>query len=401
MKKRPRDEAPRRPRGASTRLIHGRPAPVPRNRPSTTPIYQTANFLFDSTEQLHELHQGSEDLYLYTRLRNPTLESAAAHVAEAEEAEAAILTASGLGAISTTCLALLSQGDRLLSIENLYGGTYMMFRNHLPRFGIEVDLFPVDRPAEAERRVTENTKVLYLESPTNPTLAVADLEAYAAIARRHNLVSVIDGTFATPVNQKPLRAGIDVVLHSATKYLGGHSDLVGGVVAGGGPTFNKIRRTCAGLGTNAEPQTAFLIERGLKTLVTRVERQNRSALVIARHLEGHPRVLRVLYPGLESHPQHALARRQMSGFGGMVTFEVEGGLDGAVRVIDRLRWIANGASLGGVESLASSPVLTSQRGWPREALERAGVAPGMVRLSVGLEDLEDLIADLDQALGSP
>ena len=398
MKKHPKDKDPQRPRGTSTRLIHGRGTPVPRNQPSTTPIYQTANFLFDDTEQLRELHEGGEDLYLYTRLRNPTLDSAADRVAEAEGAESALLTSSGLGAISTTCLALLSQGDHLLSIGNLYGGTFRLFRNHLPRFGIEVDLFPVNSPGEAEKGIRENTRMLYLESPTNPTLAIADLKAYAAIARRHHLISVIDSTFASPVNQRPLQSGIDIVLHSATKYLGGHSDLVCGVVAGGGPSFGKIRRASAILGASAAPHTAFLLERGLKTLVARVERQNCSALEIARHLEGHARVVRVYYPGLESHPQHALARSQMDGFGGMITFEVDGKLEGATRVIDRLQWIGNGASLGGVESLAAAPVLTSQRGWPREELEKAGVTHGMIRLSVGLEDTADLIADLDQAL---
>lgn len=389
---------PSRPRGLSSRLIHGiRPA-APRNPPVSTPIYQTSNFEFGSVDELERYYSGEEGLYLYTREANPTLESAAARLAEAEGAEAAFLTSSGMGAISTTCLALLSQGDHLVSVENLYGGAFRLFQRHLPRFGIEVSLFPVERPEEAEKRITPKSRMLYLESPTNPTLAIADLEAYAAIARRHGLVCVIDGTFGTPVNQQPLAARIDIVLHSATKYLGGHSDLIGGAVAGRGEPIRAARRACVVLGTNAEPLTAFLIERGLKTLAARVERQNATALAVARHLEGRRGVRRVLYPGLESHPQHALARRQMRGFGGMVTFEVEGGLEGAKRVLERFRWILNAASLGGVESVASLPVLTSQRGWPREALERAGVAPGMIRLSLGLEEPEDLTADLDRAL---
>ncbi|MEE9218276.1 MAG: aminotransferase class I/II-fold pyridoxal phosphate-dependent enzyme [Acidobacteriota bacterium] len=398
MTKRRKNSDPDRPRGTSSRLIHGRRLAPLRTRPVATPIYQTSNFAFESTEELRRYHAGEPGVYLYTRIGNPTLDSAASRLAEAEGADTAVLTASGLGAISCTCLGLLSHGDRVLSIENLYGGTFKLFQRYLPRFGIGVDLFPVERPEEAEKRIRPETRMLYLESPTNPTLAIADLEAYADIARRHALISVIDGTFASPVNQQPLSLGIDIVLHSATKYLGGHSDLIAGVVAGSGEPLQRIRHACSALGINTEPQTAFLLERGLKTLVVRVERQNQSALQIARYLEAHSGVRRALYPGLESHPQHALARRQMRGFGGVVTFEIEGGLEAAVRLIDRLRLFANAASLGGVESLASSPLLTSQRGWPKEILGRAGVLPGMVRLSVGLEDVEDLIGDLDQAL---
>jgi cystathionine beta-lyase/cystathionine gamma-synthase len=394
----PGGEPPRR-RGLGSRLIHGRRVPAPRNRPVSTPIYQTANFEFSSIEEMERYYRGeTEDLYLYTREANPTVESAAARLAEAEGAELALLTSSGMGAITTTCLALLSQGEHVVSVANLYGGAFRLFQRHLSRFGIGVDFFPVERPEEAEKRIHPRTRLLYLESPTNPTLALADFEVYAAMARKHGLLSVIDGTFGTPVNQQPLAAGIDIVVHSATKYLGGHSDLVAGAVAGRGEAIRKVRRASVALGTNAEPQTAFLVERGLKTLVVRVEAQNRGALAIARHLEGMRGVLRVHHPGLESHPQHALARRQMRGFGGMVTFEVEGGLPAATRVIDRFGLIGRAASLGGVESVASLPVLTSQRGWPAEALRMAGVTDGMVRLSVGLEDTEDLIEDLDQAL---
>ncbi len=393
----PSDPGPR-PRGLASRILHPRRTPEPRNRPISTPIYQTSNFELASVEELERYYAGEDGLYLYTREGNPTLDAAAARLAEAEGAESAFLTSSGMGAISATCLALLSQGERLAAVENLYGGAFKLFQRHLPRFGVGVDLFPVQRPEEAERCIAPETRVLYLESPTNPTLAIADFEAYAEIARRRGLVSVIDGTFGTPVNQQPLLSGIDVVLHSATKYLGGHSDLIGGAVAGSGEAIRKARRTCAALGTNAEPLTGFLIERGLKTLVARVARQNDSALAVARRLEGRKGVRRVIYPGLESHPQHTLARRQMRGFGGMVTLEVEGGLEGAKRVLESLRLIAHAASLGGVESVASLPILTSQRGWPREALERAGVTPGMIRLSVGLEEPEDLIEDLEQAL---
>jgi cystathionine beta-lyase/cystathionine gamma-synthase len=366
----------------------------------STPIYQTANFEFGDVGELERYYAGEENLYLYTREANPTIESAAARLAEAEGAERAFLTSSGMGAISTVCLSLLSQGERLLSVDSLYGGAFKLFQRHLPRFGVKVDFFPVERPEEAEKLVTPETRVLYLESPTNPRLALADLDAYAALARKRGLISVIDGTFGTPVNQQPLRHGIDLVLHSATKYLGGHSDLIAGAVAGGGETFRRVRAASVALGTNAEPQTAFLVERGLKTLVARVERQNASAMAVASWLEKSGRVGRVFYPGLESHPQHELARRQMRGFGGMVTIEVEGGLEAARRILEALRLFRNAASLGGVESVASLPVLTSQRGWPREALERAGVTPGMVRLSIGLEEPEDLIADLERALGA-
>jgi methionine-gamma-lyase len=352
-----------------------------RNGPVAPAIERTSNFVF-----------------AYTRYGNPTLAIAEAKLAALEGAEAAIVTASGMAAISSALLAMLQSGDELIATRQLYGGAYRLLRDVLPSWGIRVHYVEPDLEG-VDRLVNERTRALYVETPTNPTLMVVDLRKAAAIGKRHDIVTLVDNTFASPVLQKPISLGIDLVAHSATKYLGGHSDLIAGVVAGPSKWIAKVRERVIYLGGSMDPGAAYLLIRGLKTLEIRVLRQCATAMAVARYLERHPKVARVHYPGLASHPSHRLARRQMSGFGGMLAFELKGGLAAARRFCDRARIFLLAASLGGVESLFVLPEYTSHYKMSAQELAAAGIGPGTVRVSMGLEDPADLIADLKQALG--
>jgi cystathionine beta-lyase/cystathionine gamma-synthase len=375
----------------SGELKHGRNAPV------TTPVVRSANFTFASTAEMKRWAEGKSRAYIYTRYGNPTLAAAEAKIASLENGEAALVTASGSAAISSALLSVLRAGDELIATRQLYGGSYRLLRDILPRFGIRA------RHVEAnldgvERLVNANTRAIYVESPTNPTLGLVDLKKVVALARRHKLVSLMDNTFATPILQKPLDLGFDLVVHSATKYLAGHSDIVAGAVAGKRERIAKVRETMILLGGSMDPDPAYLLIRGLKTLEIRVRRQSQSALKVARFLERHPKIARVHYPGLASHPDHALAKRQMTGFGGMLAFDVKGGLPAARRFCDRAKIFLLAASLGGVESLIVLPIYTSHYRMVTEELAAAGIGPGTVRMSIGLEDPADLLADVKAAL---
>ncbi len=379
----------------------GRKPPRPGVDPSgavSFPIFQAATYAFPDTAGIEAYHEDPSSHYFYSRYANPTCDACARALAALEGGEDALLFSSGMGAIASAVFSFLRSGDEILSMSDVYGGTLRLFQDVLPRFGVAVTWFGASDAVAAIRSASPAARLVYLESPTNPTLEIVDLAAAARAARERGLVTLIDGTFASPVNQKPLSLGIDVVIHSATKYLGGHSDLTAGAVVGSSAHLARIHAAMKVFGTNLDPFAAFLVHRGLKTLEVRVRRQCESAMRIASVLAEHPRVRRALYPGLASHPGHEVARRQMSGFGGVVTFEVKGGLEGARRVMDRLRVVLNAPSLGSVESLASIPVLTSHEGFSAEALARAGVTEGMIRLSVGVEPVEDLLADLDGAL---
>lgn len=383
--------------GPATRAIQsGKPAHDP-DRPVTTPVFRTSNFAFANTAEMKLWAEGKSKAYIYTRYGNPTLAVAEAKIAALEGAEAALVTASGMAAISSALLAVLSSGDEVIAVRQIYGGTYRLMRDILPRLGIRVSYVETDL-AGAEALVRPRTRALYIETPTNPTLRLVDLRKAAALARKHNLASLIDNTFASPFLQNPLAFGFDIVMHSATKYLGGHSDLIGGVIAGSQEWIDRARQMVIHLGGSMDPEAGYLLDRGLKTLALRVERQCETAMTIARFLARHPRVARVHYPGLKSHPDHALAARQMRGFGGMLAFDLKGGLAAAARFCDRVRIFRLAASLGGTESLLVLPIYTSHHGLTREELSRAGVGPGTVRVSVGLEDAADLLADLRQAL---
>jgi len=321
-----------------------------------------------------------------------------ATVAALEHAEAAVLFGSGMAATATALLALVKAGDEVVCSSAIYGGTLHLIADLLPRFGVVPRFVRPDELTRPQALLGPRTRLVWFESPINPTLRCVDVAAVASLCREAGVVSVLDNTFATPINQQPIALGVDLVMHSATKYLNGHSDVTAGAIAGSAALVSQVSGARRLLGGIMDPQAAYALGRGLKTLAVRVARHNENAAAVARWLESDPRVARVLYPGLESHPDRAIARSQMSGFGGMVCVELAGGLPRASRFFDRLQLIRRAASLGGVESLCSLPVLTSQWGHSEEQLGLAGVTAGMARLSIGLEDVDDLIADLDQAL---
>ncbi len=334
---------------------------------------------------------------MYTRDGNPTLAMAEKKIAALEGAEGAVVTASGMAAISSTLLTFLGNGDELISTAQVYGGAYRLMRDIFPRFGITVR--NVESSLEGlEALLTPKTKCLYVETPTNPTLYLVDLRKAAAFARRHRLISIVDNTFATPILQNPIEYGFDLVVHSVTKGLSGHSDLLGGVVAGKTEYVARVRHMVSCFGGCMDPDVAFLLMRGMKTLGVRLARQCETALRVAKFLEKHPKVARVHYPGLTSHQDHKLAKKQMRGFGSMLAFDMKGGLPEARKFCDRAKLFLLAASLGGVESLIILPIYGSHFGMNKDELRRAGVEPGTVRVSIGLEDAQDLIEDLEQAL---
>ncbi|HEX4783406.1 MAG TPA: aminotransferase class I/II-fold pyridoxal phosphate-dependent enzyme [Candidatus Sulfotelmatobacter sp.] len=385
----------RPPRRPETAAVHGAASLDKKNGPVATPIYQTSTF--EVTDNDEQQRVTATDRY-YTRWGNPTITVAEQAVAALEGVEAARTFASGMGAITTTVLALLKTGDHVVAQRELYGGVSKFFSQWLPRVGIETTLVDTDDYEQQTRAIRPNTRMLYLESPTNPSLRVVDLKKAAALARQHKLISMIDSTFGTPINQHPAEYGIDLVMHSGTKYLSGHADLTCGVVAGRRELMEQIHETRTTLGNCMDPHAAWLLIRGLKTLAVRVGRQNENAQRVAEFLEQHAKVRRVHYPFLNSHPQHAIARAQMSGGGGMVTFEVEGTGEDARRVSEAMSLFTLATSLGGVESLVSIPVLTSHAMISAEQREKMGVNEQMVRLSVGIENADDLIEDLERAL---
>jgi methionine-gamma-lyase len=363
-----------------------------------TPIARTSTFTFESTAEMKRWAEGKSSAYIYTRYGNPTQTVAEAKIAALEGAEAAVMAASGSAAISSALLALLRAGDELIATRQLYGGSYTLLRDILPRQGITVRFVESDLVG-IEKLVSPRTKVLYVETPTNPTIRLVDLRKAAAVAEEWGLISLVDNTFATPALTKPIEMGFNIVLHSATKYLAGHSDVMAGAAAGSVALMKEVREKIVQLGGTLDPEAAFLVIRGLKTLGVRIDRQCRNASIVAKYLAGHPKVAHVYYPGLASHPDHHLAKRQMRGFGAMLAFVPKGGLAAARRFCDRVRIFLLASSLGGVESLVILPIFTSHYNMSPTELRAAGVDPGTVRVSVGLEDPDDLLEDLRQALG--
>ena len=385
-----------RPQGEGTTGVHGREEA--KRGPLTTPIYQTSTFVLEDAADVDAVYEGRRAGDVYSRYSNPTLASAADRVAALEGAPAGLVVASGMAAISSAVMAFVGAGGRIVANEDLYGGTTRLFGELAARFGVRVDKFP-SADTDALRRLLEApADLVYLETPTNPTLRLVDLKAAADVAKAKGVVTLVDSTFASPVNSKPHSLGIDLVVHSATKYLGGHADITAGAVTGSREHVKRVDLMARSLGGTLDPHAAFLLERGVKTIALRVKACNANAQAIAEHLATHPAVRKVHYPGLPSHPQHALARRQMpGGFGGLLAFDL-GSLDDAKRFLDGLRVVRNAASLGGVESLCSIPYQQSHRGQPPEVLARSGIVPGTVRLAVGVEDAADLIADVERAL---
>ena len=376
----------------STLLIH---AGEPRPRlvgAATPPIFQCTVFELPPEPVVADI--------LYPRLSNlPDHEILAAKLAALEGAEAATVFGSGMAAISTTLLTLLGAGDHVLVQEGVYGGTHGFLTEDLPSLGIDHTFVTGDDPAEWEAALTPSTRAVYTEAISNPLMQVIDHRAVAGFARAHGLISMIDNTFASPVNFRPLAIGYDLSLHSATKYLNGHSDIAAGAVMGSAELIQRIRRRQDHLGGCLDPHACFLLHRGVKTLGLRVRRQNENAMVVARHLAGRPDVARVYYPGLEADRGYEQARALFAGFGGMLSFEPEGGASAAARFVSRVRLIMHAGSLGGMESLVTRPVQVSHVGMPADERTRLGISDGLVRMSVGIEDVEDLVADLDQALG--
>ena len=382
-------------RRPETAAVHGAADLEKKNGPVATPIFQTSTF--EVTDNDEQQRVTTTDRY-YTRWGNPTNTVAEETVAALEGVEAARTFASGMGAITTTILALLKAGDHIVAQRDVYGGVTKFLSSWLPRMGIETTFVNSTDYDQHARAIRPNTRLLYLESPTNPTLRIVDLKKTAALAKEHGLISMVDSTFGTPINQHPAAYGIDLVMHSGTKYLSGHTDLTCGVVAGRQELMDQLWETRTTLGNVMDPHAAWLLIRGLKTLAVRVARQNENALRVAEFLGQHAKVRRVHYPFLKSHPQYAIAREQMSGGGGMVTFEVAGTGEDARRVSEAMRLFTLATSLGGVESLVSIPVLTSHAMISAEQSEKMGVTEQMVRLSVGIENADDLVADLEHAL---
>ncbi len=382
----------------ATRCVHSGEDRHGQAAPLTTPIAQTSVFVVPGIEGLRRYAAGDSGMYLYSRYGNPTVTAVEEKIAALEGAEAAIATSSGMAAELIAVLAACQAGDEIVSMLDVYGGTMKLFEQLLPRCGIKTRFVPYHDIHNAERYFSRKTRMLFLESPTNPTLRCVDLQALCELGRKRKACVVVDNTFATPVLQKPLELGADVVVHSATKYLGGHSDLTAGVLAGSKKWMDLARPVMILTGGVLDPGCAYLLLRGLKTLHVRVERACRNALRIAEALRQHPKVARVYYPGLAENESHEIARRQMKDFGMMISFDLRGRGRAAERFIDNLKLWYLAASLGGVESTVSYPVLTSHIGLSAKQLELLGVSPATVRLSVGVEDAGDLLADLQQAL---
>ena len=384
--------------GAGTISVWGGEEKSASGKPTQVSIVQSVSFGYDDIDHWLRVGKGLERGHIYSRNTNPTIEAFEEKVRLLEGAQAATSFSSGMAAISNTLFTLLSPGGRVVSIKDSYGGTSKLFLEFLPRFNIDVRLCDTTDQAKIEAEVKKGCAVLYLESPTNPTLKVVDIARLARAAHYSGATVIMDNTFATPINQKPLVLGADLVIHSATKFLGGHADALGGVVCGPEDMIKKIYHFREINGAALDPMAAYLLLRGMKTLHLRIARQNESALAIAHHLEKHPAVGQVFYPGLKSHPQHIIAKKQMSGFGGVLSFTLKGDFEALKVFLPRLQLAHRAANLGAVETIAGPPALTSHVECTPEERAAMGIPEGLIRYSVGIEDVEDLIADLNNAL---
>ncbi len=367
-------------------------------RATQVPIVQSVSFGYEDVDEWISVALGEIPGHIYSRNTNPTVAVFEERIAALERAETSTAFATGMAAISGTLNTLLGPGDRVVSVKDTYGGTTKLFLEFLPRSGVEVDLIDTDDHDAIEAAVAEGCDVLYLETPTNPTLKILDLERLTAAGHAAGAVVVVDNTFATPINQRPLELGADLVVHSATKFLGGHADALGGIVCGSQELIDRIYHYREINGATIDPFAAYLLLRSVKTLHLRVERQNANALAIARHLEEHPAIEEVFYPGLESHPHHDIATRQMKGYGGVLSFSIRGGFDAVRAVLPRLELAHLAANLGAVETIVGPPATTSHVEMTADERAAMGIPESLVRYSAGVENVEDLIADLDQAL---
>lgn len=383
----------------ATICVHGSGGADPQTGAISFPIYQSSTFAFKSTQEGADIFAGRKEGYFYTRLGNPTSSALEREMAFLEGGEAALATSSGMAAISTVIFTAVESGENIVAHNTLYGGTHNLFREFLPNLKIEVREVDATNPENIERVMDKKTRLVYIETPANPTLQIIDIAALAEIAHRRGALLVVDNTFATPYYQRPIKFGADIVVHSATKYIGGHGDTVAGVIVGPKEFIKKAKtQILRDTGAVISPFNAWLLLRGLKTLPVRMERHSENAMRIAQFLSFHPKVSRVWYPGLRIHPQHELAKRQMDGFGGMVTFELKGGRKAGEVLMNSVKLITLAVSLGDVDTLIEHPATMTHSSYSQEELEEMGITEGMVRLSVGIEGVDDLIADLSQAL---
>jgi methionine-gamma-lyase len=390
--------------GFATLCIHGKKHldkhdPGRPIRAVSTPIFQSSTFAFTSADQGAAVFAGEDDGYVYTRLGNPTQTALETEMAYLEKAEAALALSSGMAAATTAVLTCCQAGDHIVSGDTLYGGTHQLFTQTLPRLGIRVTEVDARDPQNVAAAITRRTRLIYIETPANPTLVLTDIAAVCEIARRKKIPVLVDNTFCTPYFQNPLALGADIVLHSATKYIGGHGDTVAGILAGSSEWILRARmEILRDTGGCISPFNAWLLLRGLKTLPVRMDRHQQNALEVAQFLSYHPKVTQVIYPGLKIHPQHDLARRQQRGFGGMISFLIQGGREAGKIVMDSVELCTLAVSLGDVDTLIEHPASMTHSTYAMNELQAVGIDPAMIRLSVGLEDIDDIIADLRQAM---
>ncbi len=394
-----KNETPSHSLHKSTRAIHGGKLPRPVFGELSVPIFETSTFSFPNAAEGAARFAGEAEGYIYTRLNNPTVNALEEVVSSLENGWGGVASATGMAAVTTTLLTFLGQNDHVVATDSIYGASHVALEFELTRFGVESTFVDSSDLRNTERAIRPNTKMVFLETPTNPTMAIADIRATADLAHAHGAILVVDNTFASPYIQRPLELGADLVVDSLTKFINGHSDVVGGmVVAGTEADYRKVKRMFTIFGGTMDPHQAWLILRGVRTLPLRLEKSQQNASIIARFLSAHPKVTWVRYPGLPDHPQHETAAKQMDGFGSMISFGVKNGLEGGITVMNSVRLITLAVSLGGVESLIEHPASMTHASIPREEREQAGILDELVRLSVGCEDHEDLCEDLDQAL---
>lgn len=384
--------------GFNTKLIHAG-AFDDEFGSATVPIYQTSTFRFKNAQHGADCFSGKSNGYIYTRIANPTIRALEQNIAALENGYDGIATSSGMGAISSVYMSLLGAGSHIVSSDAVYGPARGVLEQDFSRFGVEASFVNTSNIENIKAAIKPNTKVLYIETPANPTMDITDIAACAEIAREHKLILVVDNTFSSPYLQKPLDLGADVVLHSVTKFINGHADIVGGIIVTKEvEIYKKIRHSMVYMGCNMDPTQAFMVLRGVKTLALRIERSQESAMKIAEYLQSHPKIAWIKYPGLVSHPQYELAKKQMSGFGGMMSFGVKGGYEAGSKLMDNVHLALLAVSLGGVETLIQHPASMTHAAVSKENKLAAGITDDLVRFSVGIEDVEDIIADLDSAL---
>ncbi len=384
--------------GFNSKLIHGGEFHDAYGS-ATVPIYQTSTFKFESAEHGAACFTGESKGYIYTRISNPTIHALETLLADLENGFGGIATSSGMGAVNTVYGALLSQGDHVVCSAAVYGPSRIVLETYYKKFGVDSSFVDTADLEAIRKAIRPETKLLYIETPSNPTMVITDLTACSELAHRHNILVAVDNTFCSPYLQRPLEFGVDIVLHSLTKFINGHADIVGGIViAKDEAMYKKLRSVMVTLGFNMDPHQAYLVIRGVKTLSIRIDRAQESAMEIASYLEKHPKVSWVAYPGLASHPQHELAKRQMDGFGSMLSFELKGGIEAGRILMNSVQMAILAVSLGGVETLIQHPASMTHSKVSADGKEKAGITDGLVRYSVGIEDVADLIADLEQAL---